>query len=547
MSGRPFQPDDREPVDAAVAGFARAHAGLVEARRDPLYLRARYRAAGRRVGLVSGGGSGHEPLHAGFLGAGMLDAVAPGRVFASPDNRQVLEAGRAAAGPDGLLYVVKNYTGDRINFGIAAERLRHEGVEVRRVLVDDDLATDDDRTATGRRGTGATVAVEKLLGAAADRGLGLDELAELGGRVAAASRSLAVASRAHTAPDTGAPAFALGDGELEYGVGIHGERARTSIPRPGLSELVGRMVRELTAALPGTGGELLAIVNGLGATTNLELYGVYDEVCRCLGERGLTVAGSLVGTYVAALDMHGFSITLTRLERGWLDLWQAPVRTPAFPGGADVPVVPAPEPRAAPSSTPAAAGTSGEPGGPDAAVLRRYAEAVEAAYADLTDLDRRSGDGDFGDNLRGAMRAVVARLDAHPGEPALDAAASVFLDSVGGTSGPLYGLLFAELAAEGWRAGVGAGLAAVQRVGKADRGDRTMVDALAPAADVLAAPSGTLTAAARAAEEGAAATADRRARRGRASYVGERAVGAADPGATGVALLLRCAATELEP
>ncbi len=173
----PFHPADGDPVPAALRGFARAHADLVELHEKPAHLVARHRDPGRRVGLVSGGGSGHEPLHAGFLGRGMLDAVAPGKVFASPHNKQVLEASRQAAGPGGVIHVVKNYTGDRINFGIAAERLRLEGIEVRRVLVDDDLATESDETATGRRGTGATVVVEKLLGAAADTGLGIDELA----------------------------------------------------------------------------------------------------------------------------------------------------------------------------------------------------------------------------------------------------------------------------------------------------------------------------------------------------------------------------------
>ncbi|MEV4177246.1 dihydroxyacetone kinase subunit DhaK, partial [Nonomuraea sp. NPDC049709] len=285
----------------------------------------------RAVGLVSGGGSGHEPLHAGFLGRGMLDAVAPGQVFASPHNRQILQASLAAAGPGGVLHVVKNYTGDRINFGIAAERLRHEGIEVGRVLVDDDLATDDTRSATGRRGTGATVVVEKVLGAAADEGRGLAELTELGTAVAAASRSLAVASRAQTSPHTSAPAFELGPGELEYGVGIHGERAARTIARPPLPDLLARMLDELLTGLPPGPDELLVLVNGLGATTQLELYGIFEQVAGDLEGRGLVVGESLVGTFVPALDMAGFSLTLTRLHDGWRTWWRAPARTPAFP------------------------------------------------------------------------------------------------------------------------------------------------------------------------------------------------------------------------
>lgn len=330
----PFLPADGDPVPPALRGFARAHADLVELVEKPAHLVARDRDPARRVGLVSGGGSGHEPLHAGFLGRGMLDAVAPGKVFASPHNLQVLEASRRAAGPEGVLHVVKNYTGDRINFGIAAERLRLEGVEVRRVLVDDDLATESDETATGRRGTGATVVVEKLLGGAADTGLGLDELAALGAQFAAASRSLAVASRAQTSLHTGEPSFALDAGELEYGVGIHGERAQKSIDRPSTEALVSRLLDELVAGLPAGPSEVIAVVNGLGGTTLLELYGLHDLVLDGLAQRGLTVSAALVGTFVPALDMTGFSLTLTRLQPSWSAYWTAPAVTPALTVGA---------------------------------------------------------------------------------------------------------------------------------------------------------------------------------------------------------------------
>ncbi|MET8558085.1 dihydroxyacetone kinase subunit DhaK [Streptomyces sp. NPDC004959] len=319
------------PVERALHGLAAAHPGLLDLHEDPLYVTARERHPARRVGLVSGGGSGHEPLHTGFVGAGMLDAAVPGRVFASPHNRQVYEASKAVAGPEGVLHVVKNYTGDRINFGIAAERLRADGIPVRRVLVDDDLATESDETATGRRGTGATVLVEKLLGGAADAGAGLDELAALGTEFAAASRSVAVAARAQTAPSRGGEAFALPDGTLEYGVGIHGERAATTVEHPGFEQLVDRMTEQVADALPATAGSVLLLVNGLGATTLLELYAIHARVSETLGKRGLEVAGRLVGTFVPALDMSGFSLTLTALREDWFPHWHAPARTPAFP------------------------------------------------------------------------------------------------------------------------------------------------------------------------------------------------------------------------
>lgn len=325
-----FHPEDGDPVPIALSGFARANHEFVELHESPVFLTARHRSARRVVGLVSGGGSGHEPLHGGFLGRGMLDAVAPGKVFASPHNRQVLEASRHAAGSAGVLHIVKNYTGDRINFGIAAERLRLEGIEVRRVLVDDDLATESADTATGRRGTAATIVVEKLLGAAADQGAGIEELERLGARVASVSRSIAVASRAQTTMHTGNAAFDIDPDELEYGVGIHGERASATIARPATAELVRRMTEQVLAALP-TGGDVIVIVNGLGAVTLLELSVVFEYAARVVEAAGGRVVGSLIGTFVPALDMRGFSITLTRTDDDMLALWEAPVFTPAFP------------------------------------------------------------------------------------------------------------------------------------------------------------------------------------------------------------------------
>ncbi|MEW1718019.1 dihydroxyacetone kinase subunit DhaK [Streptomyces sp. NPDC093109] len=322
---------EADPVGVSLRGFARAHPELVALHEDPLFVTATDTDPARRVGLLSGGGSGHEPMHAGFVGRGLLDAAVPGRIFASPHNRQVYEASRAVARDDGVLHIVKNYTGDRINFGIAAERLRADGIEVRRVLVDDDLATESDLTATGRRGTGATVIVEKLLGGAADTGLGIAELAALGERFARSSRSVAVAGRAQTSPSLGGEVFALADREIEYGVGIHGERAAETITRPSFGELVERMTAQVLDGLPGTGDGVILLVNGLGATTLLELYAVHEQVSGVLERRGVPVAGQLVGTHVPALDMSGFSLTMTAVRTDWLAWWRAPARTPAFP------------------------------------------------------------------------------------------------------------------------------------------------------------------------------------------------------------------------
>lgn len=326
---KPFLPDDGGAVDLSLKGFARLH-DSVTVLDDPLAVIAKHRSPGRRVGLVSGGGSGHEPLHAGFVGEGMLDAAAPGRVFASPHNRQVYVASQRAAGPDGVLHIVKNYTGDRINFGIAAERLTNDGIAVARVLVDDDIATDNADTGTGRRGTAATVIVEKILGAAADDGMSLDQLVELGRSVADSCRSIGVAGRAHSAGSEGRPAFELATDELEYGVGIHGERAATTISRPALTELVDRMCSDILAKLPAGDGGLGVMINGLGAATQLELYSIYSLAVTRLEAERETVTASLLGTLVPALDMHGFSITLARLRPEWLDWLAREVHTP-FP------------------------------------------------------------------------------------------------------------------------------------------------------------------------------------------------------------------------
>ncbi|MGW0532369.1 dihydroxyacetone kinase family protein [Streptomyces sp. NPDC003032] len=564
-----FLPENH-PVLTAARGLALAHSGMIEVNSAPLYLRARDPHPDRTVALVSGGGSGHEPLHTGLLGRGGLDAVCPGEIFASPHNRQIYEASADAAKSGGVLHIVKNYTGDVINFQIAAERLRHDGIPVATVLVDDDLATDSADSATGRRGTAATVVVEKLLGAAADRGATLEELAELGRRIVAASRSVAVAARAQTSPTTLAPAFTLDAGTLDYGVGIHGERGTRTIARPATGDLVRRMTDDLLDALPEGPSEVLALVNGLGATTELELHAISVLLNDELTARGIRPVLLVPGTFTAALDMAGFSLTLTRLEEGWAELWTAPTRTPLVlprptltPDGpvdglVDGPVKPAQEPVSSPADTAAAPITSG-----NRALLDRYALTVTQVRDNLTKLDQLVGDGDFGDNLAGGVRRAVKLADER-GLGGTAALAEAFLNDVGGTSGPLFGLLFQHLASatptDDRAPSVGAlaraaeeGFAAIHRVGGANPGDCTLVDALAPAAEALAASArdeaaeAPLTDAAQAAIRGALATASLRPRRGRASYVGDHALGVPDPGALAVALLFMALADIHEP
>ncbi|GGZ32621.1 dihydroxyacetone kinase family protein [Streptomyces inusitatus] len=566
-----------EAVLLGCRGLALSHPGIGVCP-DPLYLLATRPSPGRRVALVAGGGAGHEPLDAGLLGRGGLDAVVPGPVFTSPTGAQVEAGARAAAAlgaRDGVLLIVKNYTGDRINFALAAERVRAAGIEVAEVVVDDDLATAG--TAAGRRGTAGVLVVEKMLGAMADRGAGLAALAELGSRVAAATRSLAVCARAHTSPSLGLPAFPLPPGALDYGVGIHGERAARTVAASGpVEHTVGRMLDELLAALPDglpttlpTGlpdgpsrpradDGVIAVISGLGGTGELELRAISALVHRELTARGTPVRSLAAGVYATALDMAGFSITLTRTAPGWLELWTSPTDTPLRlpgPAGGGTALTP---PRLS-DGVPRRASLRNAPRA-EGAFLRELHRLVLAAHADLTALDQAAGDGDFGDNFRGGV-AEAARHARESGLAGTAALADTFRDRVGGSSGPLFGLLFTAMAPVADRvpadvrrlaAALQQALTRISAVGGAVPGDRTLLDALAPAARSLtAAPPEdrhrAVTAAARAAIDGALATAALPARLGRASYTGAHGTGRPDPGAVAVALVLIALARVHEP
>lgn len=317
-------------LDDVLAGVAAAHPELAVDLANRVITRA-VRPTSPKVALVSGGGSGHEPLHGGFVGPGMLDAACPGEVFTSPVPDQMLAAARAVDTGAGVVFVVKNYTGDVMNFELAAELAAEEGVEVRTVLVDDDVAVQDSTWTAGRRGTGATVAVEKIAGALAERGAPLAEVAALGTRVNLASRSFAVALTAATVPAAGRPGFDLPEDEIEVGVGIHGEPGRRREKLRPARELAAEVVDTILADRHlAAGDRVIALVNGLGGTPLMELYVVFGEVAARLREHGVTIARSLVGNYVTSLDMAGFSLTLTRADDRLLELWDAPVSTPAL-------------------------------------------------------------------------------------------------------------------------------------------------------------------------------------------------------------------------
>jgi phosphoenolpyruvate---glycerone phosphotransferase subunit DhaK len=320
-------------IPEALAGLAAAHPALRVDAGKRIVVRAGAPRQGK-VGLVSGGGSGHEPLHGGFVGLGMLDAACPGEVFTSPVPDQMLAAATAVDGGAGVVFVVKNYTGDVMNFQMAAELAGDEGIEVETVLVNDDVAVEDSTWTAGRRGTGATVFVEKIAGALAEDGAPLKDVAAVGRRVNEATRSFAVALTACTTPAAGRPGFDLPENEIEVGVGIHGEpgRSREKI-RPAREIVAAAMAAILGDHALTAGDQTIVMVNGLGATPLIELYLLFGEVKAVLEDRNLAVARNLVGNYITSLDMAGASITVCRADEEILRLWDAPVNTPGLRWG----------------------------------------------------------------------------------------------------------------------------------------------------------------------------------------------------------------------
>ena len=326
------------PEDAVaeeLAGVALAHADRLRVHTGPDYIVRADAPVTGKVALVSGGGSGHEPMHGGFVGVGMLDAACPGPVFTSPTPDPVLAATKAVDGGAGVLHIVKNYTGDVMNFEMAAEFALAEGIVVESVVIDDDVAVKDSLYTAGRRGVGATVLAEKICGAAAEQGRPLAEVAGLCRRVNAEARSMGVALTSCTTPMAGKPTFAIGDGDMEVGVGIHGEPGRERRPLATAHEIVETLATAIVDDLPfARGDSVLAFVNGMGGTPLMELYIVFNELHRFLEGRGITIARSLVGSYMTALDMAGCSLTLLRLDDDLTALWDAPVNTPGLRWGA---------------------------------------------------------------------------------------------------------------------------------------------------------------------------------------------------------------------
>ena len=323
--------DPARVTDESVEGFGLAHADLVAVHTDPTFISRAGGAVQGKVGLVSGGGSGHEPLHGGFVGAGMLDAAVPGAMFTSPTPDAIAPATIAANGGAGVLHIVKNYTGDVLNFETAAELADADGIEVRSVVVNDDVAVEDSLYTAGRRGVAGTVCVEKIAGAAAERGDDLAAVTAVAEKVIANVRSMGVALSACTVPHAGVPSFDLTEDEIEIGIGIHGEPGRHRVPMAPADEITAMLTNPVLDDLKLQSGEkVLLLVNGMGGTPLSELYVVYRAARAIIEERGGVVERSLVGNYVTSLEMQGASVTVLRLDDELTELWDAPVTTPAL-------------------------------------------------------------------------------------------------------------------------------------------------------------------------------------------------------------------------
>ena len=326
--------DPGDVVADALRGVEAAHADRVRVDHDLKIIYRKDAPKQGKVGLISGGGSGHEPMHGGFVGLGMLDAACCGEVFTSPVPDQMMAATTAVDGGAGVLHIVKNYTGDVMNFEMAAEMAEADsGVRVASIVTDDDVAVQDSLYTAGRRGVGITVLLEKLAGAAAEEGRDLDAVLELAKTVNGNGRSMGMALTSCTVPAAGKPTFELGEDEMEMGIGIHGEPGRQKLPLAPASEVAQQLVEPILKDHDFTGAPAIVMMNGMGGTPLIELYLMYGEVAKLLQAHGISVARNLVGNYITSLEMAGCSLTVLRADEEMLKLWDAPVNTPGLRWG----------------------------------------------------------------------------------------------------------------------------------------------------------------------------------------------------------------------
>ncbi|MEA2484684.1 MAG: D-erythrulose 4-kinase [Thermoleophilaceae bacterium] len=558
-----------------LAGFLDAHADLVQGVAGGV-VRSTETPEGK-VAVVIGGGSGHYPAFCGVVGPGFADGAVVGNIFTSPSTAEVLSVARAASGGGGILFSFGNYAGDVMNFGLAQQRLRDEGIDVRTVLVTDDIASADRSEIEKRRGIAGDFVVFKVAGAAAEDGYSLDDVERVARSANDRTRTLGVAFGGCTFPGQDSPLFEVPGGRMAVGLGIHGEPGIAEEALPTAAELGARLVSAVLEEAPrDAGGRVAAILNGLGTTKYEELFVVWRTVSDALRDAGYEVVAPEIGELVTSLDMAGCSLTLVFLDEELERLWRAPARTPAFTRGAQSsPASTAPPRRREPgeSTAPEAGPRGAEASDASRASAATVSEALGAIAAameehedELARLDSIAGDGDHGRGMvRGAGAASAeARRAVTEGAGAgsvLRLAGEAWGDNAGGTSGVLWG---AALSAFGAVLGdedrvtgavlaraLEAASAAVQQLGKAQVGDKTMVDAIVPFVEEFGGAVGegstaqawerAVSAADRAAEE----TAQLSPRVGRARPLAERSLGSPDPGATSFALAMRAVGTVL--
>jgi triose/dihydroxyacetone kinase / FAD-AMP lyase (cyclizing) len=540
-------------------GSARLLGHRVIARADAKQVRD------RQVAVISGGGSGHEPAHAGYIGVGMLSAAVIGEVFTSPSSDSVFAAIKAVSGEPGAVLVVKNYTGDRLNFGLAAEMALAEGIPVEMVIVDDDVALKGTGQTTGARGLAGTIFIHKLVGAAAAEGRSLADVTATGRAAVESLATMGVSFSAGTSPAVGKPSFELGEDEMELGLGIHGE--------PGVKRMRLQTADELTETLLaeilkhgrfGDEKRVIVMVNNLGATAEMELAIVVRHAMRFLESKGITVERIYSGTFLSSLDMAGISISVLGVNDEWLRWIDTVTTAPAWPnalkqrpGKPEAQIVTEVSTKV---SSPTGKGAQSEAGRKTKQAIQAACKALIAAEGELTEMDRVTGDGDLGTSMERAAKAVLGAVDSYPLDdvPAtIRAIGHTLRREVGGSSGPLYGVLFLRcggvleksgaMGLAQWAEALDQGCRAISEMGGAKPGDRTMLDALDPFVKALRNGVGGRTsgeailAAVEAAERGVEATARMKPRLGRSSYLGDRVLGYPDPGAKAVVVWLRAA------
>jgi triose/dihydroxyacetone kinase / FAD-AMP lyase (cyclizing) len=557
-------------VEEMMQGLAVLHPSSARLLGHKVMVRAdAERARDQQVAVLSGGGSGHEPAHEGYIGIGMLSAAVVGEVFTSPSSDSVFAAIKAVSGEPGALLVVKNYTGDLLNFGLAAEMARAEGISVEMIVVDDDVALKGAEQATGARGLAGTIFIHKLVGAAAAEGKSLADVAAMGRAAVESLATMGVSFSAGTSPAVGKPSFELGEHEMELGLGIHGEPGVKRTQLQTADEVTETLLAEiLKYGRFGDEKRVALMVNNVGATTEMELAIVVRHAMRFLESMGFTVERIYAGTFLSSLDMAGISITVLGVNDEWLRWLDAVTAAPAWPNALKQrpgkPLAQIAGEVSTTVSSPTGRGAQSEAGRKTRQAIEAACTALLGAESELTEMDRVTGDGDLGTSMKRAAKALQGAIGSYPLDdvPAtFRAIGHTLRRELGGSSGPLYGVFFLRCGsvleksgATGlaqWAEALDQGCRAISELGGAKPGDRTMLDALDPFVKALKKGVGGKTsreailAAVEAAERGVEATARMKPRLGRSSYLGDRVLGCPDPGAKAVAVWLRAASEAL--